>query len=222
MKRTVFSLIAILVLAFSAANAQALDLTGRWSCDDGGTYYLHQVGNDVWWLGESKDNGATWTNVFQGQIAGTQVNGKWADVPQGKIMGSGIMVLRIVDANHLTAINKTGGFGGSNWTRQGVTPPPPAFNLTGVWKCNDGGKYYVRQVGNDVWWLGKSGDAEPGANWTNVFHGQVAGANVNGRWADVPHGRIMSGGVMVVQILNPNHFKAINKTGGFGGSDWTR
>ena len=222
MKRTVFSLIAILVLAFSAANAQALDLTGRWSCDDGGTYYLHQVGNDVWWLGESKDNGATWTNVFQGQIAGNQVNGKWADVPQGKIMGSGLMVLRIVDDNHLTEINKTGGFGGSNWTRQGVTPPPPAFNLTGIWKCNDGGKYYVRQVGSDVWWLGKSGDTEPGANWTNVFHGQLAGALLNGNWADVPHGRIMSGGLMKIQVVNPNNFKAIDRSGGFGGSVWTR
>jgi hypothetical protein len=221
MKRTVFFLIAILVLAFSAVNAQALDLTGRWTCDDGGKYYLHQVGNQVWWLGESSDNGATWTNVFQGQVAGNQVNGKWADVPQGRIMSSGVMVLRIVDANHLKALNKTGGFGGSNWTRQGGIPPV-AFNLTGRWNCDDGGKYYVHQVGNEVWWLGKSAGAEPGASWTNVFHGQIAGAQVKGNWSDVPHGSIMQGGVMVVQIVNPNNFKAINKTGGFGGSNWTR
>lgn len=222
MKRSVFFLIAILVLAFSAANAQAQNLTGRWTCDDGGKYYVHQVGNEVWWLGESGDNGATWTNVFQGQIAKAQINGKWADVPQGKIMSSGVMVLQIVDPNHLKAINKTGGFGGSNWTREGSTPPPPTFNLTGIWKCNDGGKYYVRQIGSEVWWLGKSGGAEPGASWTNVFNGQIAVTQIKGNWADVPHGSIMSGGVMIIQIVNPNNFKAINKTGGFGGSEWTR
>ena len=220
MKRTIVFLIAIFVLGFSVANAQALNLTGRWTCDDGGKYYLHQVGNEVWWLGESKDSGATWTNVFQGQIAGAQINGKWADVPQGRIMNSGLMVLQIVDANHLKATSKTGGFGGNNWTREGSTPAPPTFNLAGIWKCNDGGKYYVRQIGNDVWWLGKSGDS--GATWTNVFHGQIAGAQVKGRWSDVPHGRVMSGGEMTIQVVNANNFKSIHKTGGFGGSNWTR
>ncbi|HBH86372.1 MAG TPA: hypothetical protein DDY17_02065 [Syntrophaceae bacterium] len=219
MKRTMVFLIAIIILGFSAADVQAQNLTGRWTCDDGGTYYLHQRGNELWWLGESKDNGATWTNVFQGQIAGNQIDGKWADVPQGRVMSGGIMKLQIINANNLRAINKTGGFGGSNWTRQGSTVPV-AFNLNGLWKCNDGGKYYVRQIGNDVWWLGKSGDS--GASWTNVFHGQVSGAQVNGSWSDVPHGRVMSGGVMVIQVVNANNFKAINRTGGFGGSNWTR
>jgi hypothetical protein len=107
----------IFILGFSAVDAQAQNLTGTWTCNDGGKYYLHQRGNELWWLGESKDNGATWTNVFQGQIAGTQVNGKWADIPQGKIMGSGIMILQIVNPKLLKAKQKTGGFGGSEWKK---------------------------------------------------------------------------------------------------------
>jgi hypothetical protein len=117
MKRILFLLMMIFILGFSAADAQAQNLTGTWACNDGGKYYLHQRGNELWWLGESSNNGATWTNVFQGQIAGKQINGKWADVPQGKIMGSGIMVLQIVNSTLLKAVNKTGGFGGSEWKK---------------------------------------------------------------------------------------------------------
>lgn len=117
MKRTLFLLMIIFILGFSTADAQAQNLTGRWTCNDGGKYYLHQRGNALWWLGESGDNGVTWTNVFQGQIAGTQISGKWADVPQGRIMSSGVMVLQIVNPNYLKAINRTGGFGGSEWRR---------------------------------------------------------------------------------------------------------
>jgi hypothetical protein len=103
----------------------------------------------------------------------------------------------------------------------GVVPPPPvSINLTGRWRCNDGGSYYLRQVGNELWWYGASGDA--GRSWTNVFHGRMEGNQANGRWADVPPGRIMNAGEMRIEILSPNHFRAIHRTGGFGGSDWTR
>jgi len=27
------------------------------------------------------------------------------------------------------------------------------INLTCTWKANDGGTYYIRNIGNDVWWL---------------------------------------------------------------------
>ncbi|HBH86371.1 MAG TPA: hypothetical protein DDY17_02060 [Syntrophaceae bacterium] len=123
MKRTLFMLMVIFILGIAAADAWAQNLTGTWSCNDGGTYYLHQRGNELWWLGESRDKGATWTNVFQGQIAGTQIKGNWADVPQGRIMGSGQMVLQIIKTApfspevRLKAITKTGGFGGSEWKK---------------------------------------------------------------------------------------------------------
>jgi hypothetical protein len=42
---------------------------------------------------------------------------QWADVPKGKIMQSGTLTLNIVSNYHLQAIQKTGGFGDSLWTR---------------------------------------------------------------------------------------------------------
>src|SRR5438045_4748532 len=74
--------------------------------------------------------------------------------------------------------------------------PGPNFDLTGIWKCSDGGTYYIRQVGNEVWWYGKGG------NFGNVFHGQF---NVwkdepitgfQGHWADVPTGSTNGSGAI--------------------------
>lgn len=93
------------------------NLTGRWRANDGGTYYISQRGNTVWWYGESGDGGSTWTNVFHGTIQGNRVVGEWSDVPKGRVDQSGEMELQIDSAGRLSAIRKTGGFGGSVWTR---------------------------------------------------------------------------------------------------------
>jgi len=95
----------------------ALDLTARWNCNDGGTYFMRQVGNVLWWLGQSRDGGASWTNVFHGLISGNTISGRWADVPHGRIMNHGEMTLQIQAPNHLVATHRTGGFGGSDWRR---------------------------------------------------------------------------------------------------------
>jgi hypothetical protein len=109
--------------------------------------------------------------------------------------------------------------------RHGSAPgpqPAQAFSgdLTGRWNGNDGGRYFLRQVGGEVWWIGMSGDG--GASWTNVFQGRAEGNMVRGRWADVPHGRVMGHGEMHLQVMTPNHLRATHRTGGFGGSEWTR
>jgi len=102
----------------SACAASTLaDLTGRWNCNDGGTYYVHQIGKTVWWFGESRDKGGSWTNVFQGQIQENLIRGQWVDVPHGTTMNSGEMTLQIQAPDRLVAIKKTGGFGGSQWSR---------------------------------------------------------------------------------------------------------
>lgn len=99
--------------------SQPLDftLTGRWQCDDGGTYYLRQIGNEVWWYGEYSGTNPAWSNVFKGTIQNNQISGSWADVPKGYVQSNGNMQIRVVSANRLEAIIKTGGFGGSVWTR---------------------------------------------------------------------------------------------------------
>lgn len=93
------------------------DLTGRWTGSDGGVYSLRQVGPDLWWCGMSADGGAGWTNVFHGKVEGDQVRGRWADVPHGRNAGHGELNLEVVGPRQLKAVHRTGGFGGSGWTR---------------------------------------------------------------------------------------------------------
>jgi hypothetical protein len=97
--------------------SNSVHLTGRWLCDDGGSYFVRQIGNEIWWHGLSRDGGATWSNVFHGRLDGRHVNGRWADVPQGRIQGSGELTLQVFGNNQFKATRKTGGFGGSEWTR---------------------------------------------------------------------------------------------------------
>lgn len=125
--------------------------------------------------------------------------------------------LRLVDA-------ASGGWGHINADdfnfSHASTLGPVTANLTGQWRCNDGGTYYLRQLGNKVWWFGRSKDN--GASWTNVFHGTIHGQRIVGQWADVPHGKARSSGRMTLHIQSPGSLRSIHKTGGFGGSAWTR
>jgi hypothetical protein len=91
---------------------------------------------------------------------------------------------------------------------------------TGVYRADDGGTYYVRVIGDQVWWAGESADG--GRNFTNVFHGTVIGSTgIYGDWADVPKGRNAHAGKLRLEINSPTSFTATAKTGGFGGSHWT-
>jgi hypothetical protein len=94
----------------------ALNLSGPWNCDDGGRYYIRQLGAKVWWFGERTPTNPSWSNVAHGDLVGNELRLDWADVPKGSIMQSGILVLDVT-ANRMTAKQKTGGFGGSVWTR---------------------------------------------------------------------------------------------------------
>lgn len=101
-----------------AAQESYYNLTGVWRSDDGGRYYIRQIGNKVWWFGESAPNSPSWSNAAYGEVSGNELRLQWADVPKGYNMNSGSMVLDIVSNGRLTAREKTGGFGGSNWVKQ--------------------------------------------------------------------------------------------------------
>jgi hypothetical protein len=96
--------------------AQASSMTGVWNCNDGGVYFIRQVGNQIWWYGQSSDGGTTWSNVFQGTITGSKAIGSWADVPKGNIRGYGEMTLRI-SGDRIQKISGGENFGGSAWSR---------------------------------------------------------------------------------------------------------
>lgn len=114
-------LVTLLLALITATAAAAADLTGTWKGDDGGTYYLRQVGNQLFWYGERSTANPAWSNVFNGRVQGDRVRGEWADVPKGRTMSEGRLDLSIErGGNLLVAERKTGGFGGSRWTREGA------------------------------------------------------------------------------------------------------
>lgn len=104
--------------------AQAWDLSGVWNGNPGGTFYIMQHGNDIWWYGEQSPNNPGWTNVAHGSIFGNQINLEWSDVPKGNSSVYGTLVVDIISNNELRKQkdNSIGGvpFGVNSWTRQGI------------------------------------------------------------------------------------------------------
>lgn len=127
LKKMSFLFLGVLLLAGAASNASAaaVNLNGLWQCDDGAVYYIRQIGNTVWWLGEDQTAvPPLFANVANGKIVakkGTkQVVLKWADVPKGSTANNGTLVLEIVTdpATGLTVLQKIGGsaiFLGTLW-----------------------------------------------------------------------------------------------------------
>lgn len=154
------------VLLFSVLVSAAWgDLSGRWSGNDGGTYYLRQTGSHVHWYGEAADAQPSWSNVFSGRIHGTRIKGNWTDVPKGRTRGAGDLELVLEkDGKELRVVSKTGGFAASRWTRiktdASVTQPLKQLKPSGDGDCVrfDPAALGVRQVkgrwkivGGDHW-----------------------------------------------------------------------
>ncbi|HVS40574.1 MAG TPA: hypothetical protein VMS17_33770 [Gemmataceae bacterium] len=51
------ALLALASFGRTATAADDVNLTGKWTCSDGGTYFIRQVGRDVYWLGQSGNGG---------------------------------------------------------------------------------------------------------------------------------------------------------------------
>jgi hypothetical protein len=54
------------------------------------------------------------------------------------------------------------------------------IDLTGVWNCDDKGTYYLRQIGNTLWWYGEQKSNNP--LWSNVAHGTITDNTINLEW----------------------------------------
>ena len=81
---------------------------------------MRQAGNILWWNGMSGGNdGRTFNNVFRGTITSTvdAIVGEWVDVPEGTVMGSGMLSLKITSPTMLQKVSQTGGFGATTWQK---------------------------------------------------------------------------------------------------------
>lgn len=116
------------MLALLALPVQGEDLTGRWRGNDGGVYYLRQVGSELWAYGENAPSQPAWSNVMHGVVYGKEIRLQWADVPKGRTAGSGYMHLELAPDGRLIARHRSAGFAGSEWVRETAMAPPPAAN----------------------------------------------------------------------------------------------
>jgi hypothetical protein len=102
-------------------------VTGAWAGDDGGIYYLRQLGSGVvWWNGMSgrdgspSDLGRDWNNVGRGVINGLEIDVEWSDVSRGDDLGNGTLKLIVEDDGtgniQIVTSSATGGFGNHVWT----------------------------------------------------------------------------------------------------------
>lgn len=95
---------------------------------------------------------------------------------------------------------------------------PPAYDLTGTYRGDDGGIYYIRHLDNNrIWWVGLS-DNGSGHNWTNVFEGEVSyhwsgAVEFSGNWFDVPRGTNRGNGILGFSVRFGNLVKTYQDAG---------
>jgi hypothetical protein len=83
----------------SGPDGQPLDLSGEWSGNDGGLYYMKQLGSCLWWSGlsnfvdQGQYPGQDWIMTFRGTINGDGViTGDFVDVKSNN-PGSGTITI---------------------------------------------------------------------------------------------------------------------------------
>jgi len=99
-----------------------------------------------------------------------------------------------------------------------------AMDLTGAWTCFgrdptvDTATYRMRQVGNELFWLGQKDRNAPGDDWANVGHGRFnpAGNAFDVSWADI-RGSWNAGTVMVrYSYQGRDVLEVVGNPGAFG------
>jgi hypothetical protein len=101
--------------------------------------------------------------------------------------------------------------------------------LTGAWEGNDNGVYYIRQVGDCVWWFGTEVDELAPAGqggFANVASGRIDGTRIELEYVDIPLGTTMGGGGLTfVYYEELDQLALIEQRGDwlpFGGTRLTR
>ena len=99
-------------------------------------------------------------------------------------------------------------------------------DLSGAWEADDDGVYYIRQMGDCVWWFGTSleavGEGEQ-EGFANVAVGRIVEDTIYVEWADVPLGSILGGGTLTLEITPTGALRLVDASEwGFGAMFWFR
>jgi microsomal dipeptidase-like Zn-dependent dipeptidase len=243
-KLNIAIILLLAIFGISAMQISAADINGFYISDDGGAYFVRQIGNKIYWVGEKSDG--SYTNVLAGKINGTKVSAKWWDVPKGKAKGGGEINLEIQNGGKIIAkISATAPFGTNKLTLApaavttgGMTfsaeinaisqnrSRPEGFrvgdnNLTGVWNGDDYSTYYIREMPNGemVWFSENNLWGDPGGldrpSTAQVFIGKKINGLITGDWVTVPKGKAVGNNVVSLKVVNQQELKANNSTIGF-------
>ncbi|HWH36676.1 MAG TPA: hypothetical protein VNT28_02745 [Candidatus Limnocylindrales bacterium] len=125
-------------LDLAGPDGRPVDISGAWSGNDGGVYYIKQIDSCVWWSGlsdfEGQVPGQEWVMTFRGTLGSDGVlHGEFVDV-KGTNPGSGTMTIRIraeeregVVVTELHREASTGHtIGVTFWQRRTIEPTEPA------------------------------------------------------------------------------------------------
>jgi hypothetical protein len=101
-----------------------------------------------------------------------------------------------------------------------TTPPLDSlgrpFYLTGTWTGSDKRRYYLRQIGNCLWWRGVTAGS-------NVFFGRVYSSTVVGLWADVRNRSDSTSGMLTLLISSENSVLSLRRyTGSVPARIWRK
>jgi len=98
-----------------------------------------------------------------------------------------------------------------------LSPCAFALDLTGEWKADNGTRYFLRQLGSDLYW---SMDGRPRV--ANIFMGRIDGNTITGSWVDVPGGQLLNSGTLTLRIESPDRLVKIFSSIAYGEATWTR
>jgi TonB family protein len=101
----------------------------------------------------------------------------------------------------------------------GGMPAASPVDATGEWIDNEGGRYQVRMVANDLFWFG----ANAARASAHVFHGTLtATGDYVGRWVDVPPGTARNVGMLAVRVTGAVTIDIVGNPPGFMGRQLRR
>jgi len=192
-----------LIILHQTAYSQSYNLTGTWNDENGVTYCIRQIEDNLFW---NMDDRPRVHNVYYGIIAGGYVSGQWADLPGGQKSGGGGLSLRIESNNRFVKIGQTRNYLGSTWTRTdntGCELTRVQYDLSGIWydytpaTGNKGAESRIIQYGDKLTFINEFGDSSEGnfldemtivaVDWEG---GLTATLNDNGRQIEWRNGSV--------------------------------
>ncbi|MEZ4917758.1 MAG: hypothetical protein R2792_01535 [Saprospiraceae bacterium] len=232
-KHSLAGLAALAILILSAAwtthhPLKVNGLEGIYTDQNNTIYYLTQVNNEVLFVGENPGRG--FAHVFAGKINGNQITGEYLDIPKYGTNGRGAATFERSSSTKLKGLSgsfknlilsKTNFHAISNRL---PLPTNPSWSgsgtgdVTGTWRCNDGGRYYIRQMNEWIVWFGEK-EFKRGEQplYANLGIGKRSGPTLFMQFFDLHKGQTRNMGKINIHVTGANALAAIEST-----LKWTR